>query len=329
MRPPSWTQGTMRPRLVMLLSFAVAAIAIAFTGARFTIIPSPAPPAHSSLPSQAASYLGVFEKGTTPSAQQVAEFGKLAGKQPNLVGYYSGWSEKFQFSFAERVFSQGQTPYVQIDPTFASVSAIAAGVYDGYLTTYADSVRDFKHSVVIGFGHEMNDKRYLWGYGHVPARTFVAAWRHIVTLFRAQGAENVTWLWTLQAETNQTGSIAQWWPGNSYVTWVGIDGYYMHPNDTFGSVFGQTINDVRVLTNRPILLSETAVGPAAGQSTKILNLFSGLRRNGMLGLVWFDIDQHGSPEHQNWRIENSSQATEALFRLGVSALTLASPSNHR
>ncbi len=38
MRPPSWTQGTMRPRLVMLLSFAVAAVAIAFTGARFTII---------------------------------------------------------------------------------------------------------------------------------------------------------------------------------------------------------------------------------------------------------------------------------------------------
>ena len=277
MRPPSWTQGTMRPRLVMLLSFAVAAIAIAFTGARFTIIPSPPPPAHSSLPSQAASYLGVFEKGTTPSYQQVAEFAKLAGKQPNLVGYYSGWSEQFQLSFAERVFSQGQTPYVQIDPTFASVSGIAAGVYDKYLITYADSVRDFSHSVVIGFGHEMNDKKYLWGYGHVPAQTFVAAWRHIVTLFRAQGAENVTWLWTVQAETPQTGPIADWWPGKSYVTWVGIDGYYMNQADSFDSLFGQTIKDVQGLTDKPILLSETAVGPAAGQFTKINNLFSGIR----------------------------------------------------
>jgi endoglucanase len=312
----------------MLLSFAVAAIAIAFTGARFTIIPSPAPPAHSSLPSQAASYLGVFEKGTTPSDQQVAEFAKLAGKQPNLVGYYSGWSEPFQLSFAERMFSQGETPYVQIDPTFASVSGIAAGIYDQYLATYADSVRDFKHSVVIGFGHEMNDKRYLWGYGHVPAQTFVAAWRHIVTLFRAQGAENVTWLWTVQAEGPQTGPISEWWPGKSYVAWVGIDGYYKGPADSFGSVFGQTIKDVQGLTDRPILLSETAVGPAAGQFAKINNLFGGIRDNRMLGLVWFDINQHGSLIHQDWRLENSSPPAEAAFRLGVSGLTLVPAGDH-
>jgi Glycosyl hydrolase family 26 len=328
MRPPSWTQGTMRPRLVMLLSFAVAAIAIAFTGARFTIIPSPAPPAHSSLPSQAASYLGVFEKGTTPSYQQVAEFAKLAGKQPNLVGYYSGWSEPFQASFAQRVFSQGETPYVQIDPTFASVSGIATGVYDQYLTTYADSVRDFKHSVVIGFGHEMNDRKYLWGYGHVPAKTFVAAWRHIVTLFRAEGAENVTWLWTVQAEGPQTGPIGEWWPGKSYVTWVGIDGYYMSPADNFSSLFGQTIKDVQSLSDRPILLSETAVGPESGGFTKIYNLFSGIRANGMLGLVWFDIDQHGSLIHQDWRLENSGQPAVAAFRFGVSKLTLQPANKH-
>jgi hypothetical protein len=226
------------------------------------------------------------------------------------------------------MFSQGETPYVQIDPTFASVSGIAAGIYDQYLATYADSVRDFKHSVVIGFGHEMNDKRYLWGYGHVPAQTFVAAWRHIVTLFRAQGAENVTWLWTVQAEGPQTGPISEWWPGKSYVAWVGIDGYYKGPADSFDSVFGQTIKDVQGLTDRPILLSETAVGPAAGQFAKINNLFGGIRDNRMLGLVWFDINQHGSLIHQDWRLENSSPPAEAAFRLGVSGLTLVPAGDH-
>ena len=33
------------------------------------------------------------------------------------------------------------------------------------------------------------------------AATFVAAWRHIVTLFRAEGADNVTWLWTVNQRT--------------------------------------------------------------------------------------------------------------------------------
>ena len=71
---------------------------------------------------------------------------------------------------------------MQWDPTLASVSKIAAGGYDSYLRSFADSVRDFGHPVVIGFGHEMNAYWYSWGYGHLPASTFVAAWRHIVTL---------------------------------------------------------------------------------------------------------------------------------------------------
>ena len=54
---------------------------------------------------------------------------------------------------------------------------IAAGGYDSYLRSFANSVRDFGHPVVIGFGHEMNAPWYSWGYGSVPPSTFVAAWR--------------------------------------------------------------------------------------------------------------------------------------------------------
>ena len=61
---------------------------------------------------------------------------------------------------------------------------------------------------------------------------------------------------------------------------------------------------MRAFTDKPILLSETAVGPAAGQFAKIGNLFDGMRRYRTLGLVWFDIDQHGGILHQDWRIED-------------------------
>ena len=54
----------------------------------------------------------------------------------------------------------------------------------------------------------MNAPWYSWGYNHVPASTFIAAWRHIVTLFRQQGADNVTWLWTIQADEKGTGPIS-------------------------------------------------------------------------------------------------------------------------
>ncbi len=112
----------------------------------------------------------------------------------------------------------------------------------------------------------------------------------------------------------------------SYVTWVGIDGYYYRPSDTFTRVFGRTIDQVRIFTDKPILLSETAVGPAAGvQFAKISNLFDGMRQYKTLGLVWFDIAQSGGLFHQDWRIEDS-QSASAAFRLGVSTLRLARPS---
>jgi mannan endo-1,4-beta-mannosidase len=307
----------MRPRVVMLLAFVIAAVAVGFTGARFTLLPSTPPAVHGSLPTTLGSYLGVFEDGSPPGYQPIAEFGQAAGRQPDLVGYYSGWAEPFLTSYAQMIRKHGVIPFVQIDPTLASVAGIAAGDYDIYLRTYADAVRDFGHPVVIGFGHEMNADWYSWGYRSVPPSTFVAAWQHIVTLFRGQGADNVTWLWTLQAdEQGKTGPVEDWWPGDAYVDWVGIDGYYYTPSDTFANVFGQTIDQVRHFTDKPVLLSETAVGPDAGPALKIPGLFLGMHQYKTLGLVWFDKDQDDGILHQDWRLEGDSVAENA-FRLGV------------
>jgi hypothetical protein len=314
----------MRSRLALFVALAIAVTAGVFTASRLALSPSRAPAVHASLPSTPASYVGVYKEGSPPAYQAIADFAKAAHSQPNLVGYFSGWAQPFATSFAQRIHEHGAVAIVQIDPTFASVEAIAKGQYDGYLRSYADSVRGFGHAVVIGFGHEMNAPWYSWGYRHVPAPTFVAAWRHIVTVFRARGAENVTWLWTVNQDGSNTGPIVSWWPGAKYVTWVGIDGYYYRPSDTFDRVFGRTIDQVRAFTDKPVLLSETAVGPVAGQFVKIGNLFAGMRRSKTLGLVWFDMEQHGGIYHQDWRIEDNV-AAQAAFQRGISALTLARP----
>jgi hypothetical protein len=315
----------MRSRLVVI---GAVVIAVASTVAVSRLVSSPAHShprvASASLPTNPASYLGVYENGPPQTYQPVADFTRAVGRQPNLVGYYSGWREPFQSSFADTVRGHGAVTILQWDPTYVSVSVIAAGGYDGYLRSYADSVRDFGQPVIIGFGHEMNAPWYSWGYGNLPPRTFIAAWRHIVTLFRDQGARNVTWLWTLQADEPGTGPVASWWPGAAYVTWIGIDGYYYLPSDTFASVFGQTIAQVREFTDKPLLLSETAVGPEAGQPVKVRDLFNGMRQYGTLGLVWFDIAQDDGIYHQDWHIEDSPAAVTA-FRREAASMTLARP----
>jgi mannan endo-1,4-beta-mannosidase len=307
----------MKSRLVVAVAMALALASV--TGAVSRVVssaPSKPPAAHAALPPGLAAYLGAFEPGAPPDYAPVASFAQAAGQVPNLIGYYSGWAEPFNVTFANTLRNHGIIPFVQIDPTDASVSAIAGGTYDEYLRSYADSVRNFKDAVVIGFGHEMNANWYSWGYGHVAPSKFIAAWKHLVTVFRQQGADNVTWLWTVQADGPHTGPVQDWWPGASYVTWVGVDGYYYRPTDTFSSVFGKTIDQVRTFTKAPVLLSETAVGPAADPFPKIQDLFHGVTSYHTLGLVWFDMKQKGDLYHQDWRLEDNGLAKES-FQLGV------------
>jgi len=218
----------------------------------------------------------------------------------------------FKSSFAGQAWANGAVPAVQMDPETISPASIAAGRYDAYLHAYAAAVRSFGHPVIIGFGHEMNGWWFSWGYRHTSPAQFVAAWRHIVTVFRQQGAYNVTWLWTINIIDPAHGirTPAAWWPGSSYVTWVGIDGYYRKPSWTFASLFGPTIKAVRTLTLDPILLSETGVAAEAGQPAKITDIFAGVRAYGLLGFTWFDAN--GS---RNWRL--AGPAAFAAFRHGA------------
>jgi hypothetical protein len=256
------------------------------------------------LPTRPHSYLGLYQRDSTSSYAGVDQFAHAIGRQPNIVSYYSSWNEPFQVGLATAAVKHGAVPLVQMNPTHVNLAAIAAGKYDGYLSTLAGAVRSFKRPVIIGFGHEMNGSWFSWGYRHTRATVFVAAWRHIVTVFRTHGAWNVTWLWTINVIDTNFGGVpapAPWWPGSSYVTWVGIDGYYFKRSWTFAPLFGPTIKAVHALTHDPILIAETGAARAAGQPAKITDLFAGTRAYGLLGFLWFD-----APGVHDWRITSSA-----------------------
>ena len=292
---------------------AIAAVVVAAIVAAFVLQSvgrqaGPSGPG-TALPTTPGSYIGLYPAGAPGSYAGVTAFTTATGIKPDLVPYYSGWLEPFQVGFAMTAADNGAVPLVQMDPDDVSVAAIASGKFDAYLSDFAEAVRAFRHPVILSFGHEMNGNWYSWSNQHTPPAVFVAAWRHIVTLFRAQGARNVTWLWAVNAISSQDDvpSPRAWWPGKSYVTWVGIDGYYLRPSSTFAVLFGPTIAAVRALTRDPILISETAATPSAGQPAKIADLFAGVHLYELLGFVWFDTVHDG-----DWRLR--SPAAIAAFR---------------
>jgi hypothetical protein len=106
-------------RLVLLVAVTIAAAAIISSATRFSYLPTQPPPVQAPLPQKLASYVGVYEAGAPPSYQPVTEFARTAcppGKPPNLVGYYSGWAEPFQTSFAEQIHAQAPSPTCRSTP---------------------------------------------------------------------------------------------------------------------------------------------------------------------------------------------------------------------
>jgi mannan endo-1,4-beta-mannosidase len=321
-----------RSALVAAVISVVAAISVAAATVALLRVAAPAParpasdgPVVVSLPASPASYLGAYVKGVPASYAPIRSLAATTGTQPNVDLYYSGWGEQFRAGFAAQAARHGAVPLVQIDPGQVSLTVIADGGSDAYLRKFAQAVAAYGArtggAVIIGFGHEPNGDWYPWGYRHAAAAAFVAAWRHIVTVFRQEGADNVTWLWTVNIVDQKGGipSPAAWWPGRSYVTWVGIDGYYLKPSWKFAPLFGPTIKAIRHLTlDDPILISETAATPRAGKPAKIADLFAGIRAYGLLGFVWFDVDKN-----QDWRL--AGPAAIAAFRRGARNLSLARP----
>jgi mannan endo-1,4-beta-mannosidase len=304
--------GSAKMGVVIIVTAAIVVAAAGLDG-KFTGGKSDPAPSHQvTVPHAPAAYVGVYATQAPGSYAGQTAFTTATGIRPGLVLYYSGWLEPFQTRFAVTAARHHAIPLVQIDPTDIRLAAIAAGRYDAYLRSYASAVKAFGSQVILSFGHEMNGVWYSWGYRHVPPAVFVAAWRHIVTVFRQQGANKVTWLWTVNVIHRRGGipSPARWWPGNSYVNWVGIDGYYYKPSWKFASLFGPTIKEVRRLTLDPILISETAAAPAADQPAKIADLIAGIRAYGLVGFVWFNANKK-----RHWSL--SSPAAITAFARGA------------
>jgi mannan endo-1,4-beta-mannosidase len=264
--------------------------------------------------------LGVYERGDQTSYAGVTRFIAATGVQPNIVLQFTNWGAGFDFSMAYQARAHHAELLIQLQPFGIRLSAIAAGRYDEYLRTFANEARRFGGPVIIGFAHEMNGTWYSWSHAHAhahaPATASVAAWRHVVTVFRRQAAGNVTWLWTI-SHTSNVARLREYWPGQRYVDWVGIDGYLKVPSATYSNTFGNTVRAVRAITAKPILIAQTAVGPDTHhQALDISQLFAGVKRQHLLGLVWFDRYRHGGINEQNWRLEGRKAALTA-FNLGV------------
>jgi mannan endo-1,4-beta-mannosidase len=254
-------------------------------------------------------------------ADNLAAFDQRCGCRPDVAVKYIHWDESptTMRMLADSVITKGAVPMLELEPFGVPLASIAEGRDDADLLGYASAVKSLHEQVLMSFEPEPNGSWYSWGYPHVSPATEVAAWRHVVTLFRRAGDRNVTWVWIINTVYHGSGPIAALWPGSGYVDEIGIDGYFQSSHDTFSTIFGRTFAALRGITSKPVLVSETSASPAAGQSRALGQLAAGVVRYGLAGFIWFDIDQAGQRGQgkADWSIDDDPSALAAYRELTV------------
>jgi mannan endo-1,4-beta-mannosidase len=100
---------------------------------------------------------------------------------------------------------------------------IAAGWQDPYIERFARSLARFDGIVYLRYAHEMNGSWYPWSQ---DPNGYRRAWRHVVTLFRRTGADNVRFVWSANpslyvSQKAWLRNLRRYWPGSRYVDAVG------------------------------------------------------------------------------------------------------------
>ena len=271
--------------------------------------------------------LGVCTPKVSPSGahpgRALERYAARVGGMPRLVMWYETWQggQLIARRVMRAVRKHRVTPMITWMPMKSSLTQIAAGSYDGYLQSSAAAARAWGHRILLRPFSEMNGRWMPWGVGGHgnTAQQFIAAWRHIVSIFRSAGAGNVEFVFSPNVISPNSPDFTSMYPGDRYVDRVALDGYNWGTSvpgqrwRSFREIFAHSYAVLARLTSRPMMIAETASSEVGGHKGRwITHTF---RRNmtrfpRIRAVVWFN--QH---KETSWPVSSSSAALRAYRRI--------------
>jgi hypothetical protein len=247
---------------------------------------------------------------------------------PAVIAWTQSWSDPlFYDDQRAAVLGVGAVPLIYWtsigDSRRRSLTDIASGKDDAYLRQSAELVKTWPGEVMIAVDPEMNVRHSVYGTSSASntAAEFIAAWRHVVSVFRSQGVKNVLWVWAPNVNCQGGCNFQGYYPGNSWVDWVGLVGFnyaadHELPWMTFSELFRSSYDELSSLSNKPMLIAATSSTAAGGNKaiwiTEAFKTIDTMTR--VHAVVWFD-----RKKELNWRFNSSSSALHAFQQVDSSA----------
>lgn len=233
------------------------------------------------------------------SAAQSALFDSLIGVNQSLV--HMDWSTQqgnkpdgtpnftpFPTSIADGLWKRGQL-YLHSWGTWDWVNRVAwstadilAGKYDTYWHSEAKRIAAWGHPLIVRLNHEFNGAG--WAPWYRSGADHVALWHYVVSLFKADGATNIGWLWcpnevsTKVSDAWSAANLPSYLPPLADVDYVGVDTYNAG-NSKVGTTwrtFAQTLDFsyttiTALAPGKPFVLAEFACHTAPGDRVAWIN----------------------------------------------------------
>jgi hypothetical protein len=294
-----------------------------------------APSASAAQPDRSVAF-GAYIPKAERDPQRIDRFSLLAGRPPVVVSYYKPWDfVPFEANELQPIWDRGAVPMITWEPVSYEgrkfpLRLIQRGRYDEYIRESARAAAAWGKPILLRFAHEMNGDWYPWGRGVEGNNSYrlKAVWRRLVGIFRIQGAENVQWVWTPNVNTGGDFPFRDLYPGDSWVDWVGFDGFNWALRgewNSFTDIVDNSYEEMAELTSRPMIVAETGSSETGGDKAAWLN--SALRREiprlpRIRAVVWFNDEFEDSGAGEGDALDariNSSEASLRAFRAAVAS----------
>ena len=286
--------------------------------------------------------LGVYDNNYQKSFDNILKLDNMLGYPLPLIQIYVAWGDKdneqFPMLYAKAIYDLGSTPMITWepwlndfdreahnlpavgDPNKKGMMAVARGEYDFYLKKWAQDLKAFGHVVFVRLGHEMNDPyRYPWGPQNNKPEAFIAAWRHVVQVFRQLNVHNVIWVWAPQPAYLH---YKEYFPGKNYVDWVGVGTLNygtVAPWSkwwTFKEIFGNYYDRLNVF-GKPMMITEMGSLTVGGSRTQwFKQAFDSLPEKypGLHALLFFNDNSDNTTLNKSldWSIVDDTATCRAI-----------------
>jgi hypothetical protein len=328
-----------------------------------TFTPEPAPLIP--LPPSGHLYHGVYPGGITGAESDLTptdliSYEQSVGKQAAWVFFSHNWfeGEQFPVETTSWIRDAGSIPYIRlmlwsdwqqyVPEDYYSLQAIIDGQFDQALAAWCSDARDFETPIIAEYGVEMNGEWFPWnavwngvgtldGYGDPqtpdgPER-FRDAYRRIIHTCRAQGADNITWVFHANYHDwpeQDWNRMENYYPGDDAIDWFAVSVYgAQRPLDDDWLEFTPLMDEAyarlaALSASKPIILAEFGVadnnplGDQADWAQSALRDLTSGRWPRLIGFSWWNErwQNDDNPAHDSiMRVQDNPALREVFIRL--------------